>query len=77
MYPYSEIAKNMIEVENEAASLKMIKNREFFYITEKSFYSYVSANDCELVIAKEEFFSTDYGWAFPKGTPYIQKFNDR
>lgn len=67
----------MIEVKGDASTLEKVKNSEFYFITQQSYFSYVSGEDCELVIAKEKFFSTDYGWAFPKGTPYIKKLNDR
>lgn len=67
----------MREAENYNVALKMVKSGKFAFIAEKSYYSAVSASDCDLVMAQEEFYPTDYGWAFPKGTPYIKKFNDR
>lgn len=67
----------MTEVHDIDTTMRMVKNGKFYFITERSYFSTVSAEDCNLVIAKEEFFPTDYGWAFPKATPFIKKFNDR
>lgn len=77
MYPYSEIGKEVIETETIRDGVQMAKEGNLIFLTDKSYFSQISAKDCELMIAKEEFFPTNYGWPFPKGTQYIQKFNDR
>ena len=43
---------------------------------EKSFFLMVTALDCNLTIAKEEFFPRGLAFPVQKGSPYLGKFNE-
>ncbi|CAD5116620.1 DgyrCDS5493 [Dimorphilus gyrociliatus] len=62
LYPYTEVAKTMTEVKNYEIAMKQVRTGKFAFIAEKSYYAAVSADDCDLVMARQEFYPTDYGW---------------
>ena len=50
---------------------------DYAFIAEKSYYQAEVAKDCNLAMAKDTFYPTNYGWAFPEKSKIVKLFNVR
>ncbi|XP_064649551.1 glutamate receptor ionotropic, delta-2-like [Lineus longissimus] len=67
-------SQNLVKSYDDAR--KKLQTEEWALIAEKSWYQQEQINDCDLIMAKEEFFPTSYAWSLPKGSSYLQIFNE-
>lgn len=56
---------------------RKVQEGSYAYLTDKSGVLELLSNNCELKILKEEFFPTQYAFALPEGSPFVDMFSDR
>ena len=75
--PYKTVAENMLLAPSYGTALDWVKSGNYAFIAEKSWFNAISADDCNIAMAKGEFYPTNYAWAFQTGAPYLKLFSDR
>ena len=75
--PYKTVAQNMHLAPSYGTGLEWVKSGNYAFIAEKSWFNAISAKDCDIAMAKGEFYPTNYAWAFQTGAPYLKLFSDR
>ena len=75
--PYKTVAENMLLAPSYETALERVICGNYAFIAEKSWFNAISADDCNIAMAKGEFYPTNYAWAFQTGAPYLKLFSDR
>ena len=75
--PYKTVGHNMHLAPSYKTGLEWVKSGNYAFISEKSWFTYNLADDCDIAMAKEEFYPTNYAWAFQTGAPYLKLFSER
>ena len=75
--PYKTVADNMQVAPSYETAFEWVKSGNYAFIAEKSWFDYKLDDDCDIVMAKEEFYPSNYAWVFQSGAPYLKLFSER
>ena len=75
--PYKTVADNMQLAPSYETAFEWVKSGNYAFIAEKSWFNYKLDDDCDIAMAKEEFYPNNYAWVFQSGAPYLKLFSER